>query len=126
MLKNLFKFILIFFCISSYGQTYVCTPSDSKTQLTYLGKLFLLTIDTKCIKLRSLQHKSDSWHWKVTLTNSLGDVEGSRHFCDQKDDGWIGNPAVWRKSSKKLIVFQSDGPTGADVMSFDCQVNPVN
>jgi hypothetical protein len=56
----------------------------------------------------------------------LGDVEGSRHFCDQKDDGLIGNPAVWRKSSKKLIVFQSDGPTGADVMSFDCQVNPVN
>ena len=126
-MKNyLIKLLLMFSCVTAHAESYVCTPSDAKTQITYLGKLFSITIDSKCIKLRSLQHKSDSWHWKVTLTNSLGDVEGSRHFCDQKDAGWIGNPAVWRKSSKKLIVFQSDGPTGADVMSFDCQVNPVN
>lgn len=125
MYKSLFKFIILFTCVSANAQTYVCTPTNAKTQSVFQAKLFSLSIDPKCIKLVSLADKSRNWDWKVTLTNSVGDVEGSKQFCDQPDAGLIGFPAVWRMSSKKLFAFQTQGPTGPDVLSFDCQDNPA-
>ena len=126
MKKHLIQSLLLLACVSAHSKSYVCTPADAQTQLTYMGKLFSLSIDSRCMKLRSLEDKTRSWHWKVTLTNTLGDAEGSRHFCDQKDDGFIGSPAIWRMSAKKLYIFQTQGLTGPDVLTFECQANPTN
>ena len=113
-------------CAWATKKVFVCTPADIPTQIMYGGKLFSLSVDSACIKLLNLEDKSRDWSWKVSLTNSLGDLEGSRHFCTKKDDGLIGNPAVWKMSELKLITFNtSTNNSGFSASTFNCQVNPA-
>ena len=93
-------------CAWATKKVFVCTPADIPTQIMYGGKLFSISVDSTCIKLLNLEDKKMDWSWKVNLTNSLGDLEGSRHNCTKKDDGWIGNPAIWRMSEMKFIAFK--------------------
>jgi len=87
---------------------------------------FSISVDSTCIKLLNLEDKKMDWSWKVNLTNSLGDLEGSRHNCTKKDDGWIGNPAIWKMSEMKFIAFNtSTNNSGFSASTFSCQVNPA-
>ena len=121
--------ILISICLFSSNcawatkKVFVCTPADAITQITYGGKLFSVSIDSTCIKLLNLEDKTKDWSWKVSLTNSLGDLEGSRRFCTKKDDGLIGNPAIWKMSEMKLIAFSiPENNFGQSFNIFNCQV----
>lgn len=108
-------------------KNFVCTPADAGTQIVYGGKLFSVSVDSTCITLLNLENKTKEWSWKVSLTNSLGDLEGSRQFCNKKDDGYIGNPAVWKMSAMKLITFNiSTDNFGTNHNTFNCQVNVAN
>jgi hypothetical protein len=121
---------LLLFSVSSAWATkknFVCTPADAGTQIVYGGKLFSVSVDSTCIRLLNLENKTKEWSWKVSLTNSLGDLEGSRQFCNKKDDGYIGNPAVWKMSAMKLITFNvSTDNLGSSANTFNCQVNLAN
>jgi hypothetical protein len=108
-------------------KVFVCTPADAGTQIVYGGKLFSVSVDSTCIRLLNLENKTKEWSWKVSLTNSLGDLEGSRQFCTKKDDGYIGNPAVWKMSAMKLITFNvSTENLSSSANTFNCQVNAAN
>jgi hypothetical protein len=95
---------------------YYCTADDYQTVSTFRGKLFYFTLDSNCMKLKNTETK-DTWSWKINLKNSLGDTEGSRNLCDKNDDGWVGNPAIWKSQDRKLISMDMHlGKT-----SFSCQ-----
>jgi hypothetical protein len=113
-------------CAWATKKVFVCTPADAGTQIMYGGKLFSVSVESTCIRLLNLEDKTKDWSWKVSLANSLGDLEGSRQFCTKKDDGYIGNPAVWKMSEMKLITFNvSTGSLGSSANTFNCQVNPA-
>lgn len=122
------KYLLVFLMLVNLPawatkKVFVCTPADAITQITYGGKLFSVSIDSTCIKLLNLEDKTKDWSWKVSLTNSLGDLEGSRRFCTKKDDGLIGNPAIWKMSEMKLIAFSiPENNFGQSFNIFNCQV----
>ncbi len=125
-MKKLLISILLFSVNSAWAtkKVFVCTPADAPTQIAYGGKLFSVSVDSACIKLLNLEDKTKDWSWKVSLTNSLGDLEGSRHYCTKKDDGLIGNPAIWKMSEMKLITFNtSTNYLGYNNNTFNCQVN---
>ena len=127
-MKKILISLFLFSVTSSWATTknFVCTPADAGTQIVYGGKLFSVSVDSTCIRLLNLENKTKEWSWKVSLTNSLGDLEGSRQFCTKKDDGYIGNPAVWKMSAMKLITFNiSTDNLGSNHNTFNCQVNPV-
>ena len=127
-MKKFLISLLLFSASYSWAskQVFVCTPADAPTQIAYGGKLFSVSIDSACIKLLNLEDKTKDWSWKVSLTNSLGDLEGSRHYCTKKDDGLIGNPAIWKMSEMKLITFNtSTNYLGYNNNTFNCQVNAV-
>jgi len=120
--------LLLFSVGSSWATTknFVCTPADAGTQIVYGGKLFSVSVDSTCIRLLNLENKTKEWSWKVSLTNTLGDLEGSRQFCTKKDDGYIGNPAVWKMSAMKLITFNiSTDNLGTNHNTFNCLVYPA-
>jgi hypothetical protein len=110
-------------CVLAEQQVYVCTPDNAATQIAFLGKLFSVTVTPNCIKLVNLENKSKDWTWKIKLTNSLGDAEGSRQYCDKQDDGLIGNPAVWYGTDKKLITLAASFRGGPQIHSFSCVSN---
>jgi hypothetical protein len=125
-MKKIFISILIFSSSYSWAskQVFVCTAADKPTQIMYRGKLFSVSVDSTCIKLLNLEDKKLDWSWKVSLKNSLGDLEGSRHDCSKNDEGWIGNPVIWRSSELKLIAFNSaTNNFGFSASSFNCQIN---
>lgn len=110
--------------VGAANKVFVCTPADAPTQIMYGGKIFSVSVNSSCIKLLNLEDKLKDWSWKVSLTSSLGDLEGSRHNCTKNDDGWIGNPAIWRMSEMKLIVFNTAANNfGFTASTFNCQVN---
>ncbi len=117
-LKPLLIALLLSPLVSSATKSleYVCTPDDAATQLTYTSKAFRVDVSDDCISLQSLEDKSRSWSWKVFIRDSLGNKEGSRHFCDKTDSGWLGNPAIWRQDDRKLITFNEKKPPN----SFTC------
>ena len=101
---------------------YVCTPDDAATQLAFRGKAFKVSIGEDCISLYNLEDITRNWSWKVLLSDSLGNKEGSRHICDKKDSGWIGSPAIWRQSELKLTAFSEKRFPN----SFTCLVININ
>lgn len=107
--------------ISAENTDFVCIADNRFTSEEFRGKQFSLILSSTCLKLTNLQNKNDIWSWKIFLKNSSGDVEGSRHFCDNKDAGLIGGPAIFRMSKMTLIIF---GEIGFNA-SFSCQaLNP--
>ena len=95
---------------------YLCTANDVATQIAYQGKAFKVTISGDCINLINLDDKTMEWSWRVSLRNSLGDIEASRKFCNKEDDGLIGSPAIWRHNSRVFTTFNEKKlPT-----SFSC------
>lgn len=95
---------------------YYCIADDYQTTATFQGRLFYFTLDANCMKLKNTENK-DTWSWKINVNNSLGDSEGSRNSCKEADDGWIGNPAIWKSQDRKLISM--DMHLGK--ASFSCQ-----
>lgn len=107
-LKFIITLMLLTISLASIGaekREFVCIADDRFTSEEFSGKQFSLTVSSTCINLINLRNKKKDWSWKVSLKNSLGDVEGSRHFCDKPDDGLIGAPAIFRMSKMKFIVF---------------------
>ena len=108
--------------VESKEKNFVCIADNKFTSDEFRGKQFSLNLSSNCIKLVNLRNKNESWNWKIILKNSLGDVEGSRHFCDKSDDGLIGGPAIFRMTKRKFIVF---GEIGINA-SFSCQTLDLN
>jgi len=95
---------------------FYCTADDYQTASSFRGKLFYFTTDGNCMRLKNTETK-DTWSWKINLKNSLGDTEGSRNSCNKNDDGWVGNPAIWKSQDRKLVSMDMNlGKT-----SFSCQ-----
>lgn len=109
--KEYWKFSIVIVLLSPFAAfaskplEYVCTPDDAATQLAFLGKAFKVSVSEDCISLYNLEDINRSWSWKVFSRDSMGNKEGSRHFCDKKDSGWIGSPAIWRQSELRLTAF---------------------
>lgn len=125
-MKKILLTILLFSISSAWAtkKIYVCTAADTPTQIMYRGKLFSVSVDSTCIKLLNLEDKKLDWSWKVSLKNTRGDLEGSRHDCTKNDDGWIGNPVIWRETEMKLIAFNSmANNAGFSSSTFNCQEN---
>ncbi len=125
-MKKILLTIILFSINSAWAEKkiYVCTAADTPTQIMYRGKLFSVSVEPTCIKLLNLEDKKLDWSWRVNLKNSLGDLEGSRHDCSKNDEGWIGNPAIWRLSEMKLIAFNAATKNyGFSASTFNCQIN---
>ena len=105
---------------ASHAQSYLCTPSEFRAEVTFGIGIFNLIVEPECLRLSSLTDKTRSWSWKISVKNNLGDAEGSRNFCDGADAGLIGNPAVWRMPTKQFIVFQTGGVAGPGALFFNC------
>lgn len=104
----------------SYAQSFLCVPSEFRTEVTFGVGIFNLIIEPECLRFNSLTDKTKSWTWRISVKNSLGDAEGSRNFCDGVDAGLVGNPAVWRMPTKQFIVFQTGGVAGPGALFFNC------
>jgi hypothetical protein len=112
--------LMLFFssqAIAEAKNQYVCTPQDLKTATYYGGILFSLTVDNQCINLVSLKEKDQYWTWKISIKNSFGDAEGSRHYCTRKDEGMLGNPAIWERNKKTFSTFE----LSRGLMTFKCE-----
>ena len=87
-MKKILISLLLFSVSSAWAakKNFVCTPADAGTQIMYGGKLFSVSVESTCIRLLNLEDKTKDWSWKVSLTNSLGDLEGSQGFAIQMSE----------------------------------------
>ena len=122
-MKKLKKILLILAiplsCFAAKPVEHVCRPADDVTSRFYYGgQAFKLKVSDDCLLLTSLEAKDQYWSWKVYSSNSFGDKEGVRKFCSKADDGYIGNPAIWREGKMQLISFDESGAT----YRFNCHL----
>ncbi len=121
IIQKIFFLALICISLETHSKEFICKANSPLTEIFFLGDIFKLNVNDKCINLSKLSGKSDNWSWKVVQGNSLGDFDAVRNFCDGKDLGLVGQSAHWDETKKVFTTFTIGKPFRVD--SFTCYEN---